>query len=44
MEKNRKENHSFSFDKTGDKYFEYLKEMKNDQSDESEFSASFMTF
>jgi len=44
MEKNRKENHSLSFDQTGDKYFEYLKEMKNDQSDESEFSASFMTF
>jgi hypothetical protein len=42
MEKNRKENRSF--DQTGDKYYEYLREMKKEQSEDSDYSATFMTF
>lgn len=44
MEKNReyKENNMF---KSGDVYFEHLKEMKKEQlEDSSDFNASFMTF
>jgi hypothetical protein len=44
MEKNReyKENNLFQ---SGDVYFEYLKEMKSEQAEESsDYNASFMTF
>ena len=44
MEKNNREYHSNML-QSGDVYFEYLKDMKNDQSDDSsDYSASFMTF
>jgi hypothetical protein len=43
MEKNNREYNSNML-QSGDVYFEYLKEMKSDQSDESDYSASFMTF
>jgi hypothetical protein len=43
MEKNNREYNSSMLQST-DVYFEYLKEMKNDQAEDSDYSASFMTF
>lgn len=45
MEKNNKEYNSSNMFQSGDVYFEYLKEMKREQADDSsDYSASFMTF
>ena len=44
MEKN-KEYRNYNLFQSGDVYFEYLKEMKSEQADDSsDYSASFMTF
>ncbi|HEY5575774.1 MAG TPA: hypothetical protein VIK34_03550 [Clostridiaceae bacterium] len=44
MEKN-KEYRNYNMFQSGDVYFEYLKEMKREQADDSsDYSASFMTF
>jgi len=44
MEKN-KEYRNCNLFQSGDVYFEYLKEMKSDQADDSsDYSVSFMTF
>jgi hypothetical protein len=43
MEKKR-EYRSENVFQTGDVYFEYLKEMKKDNTEDSDYSTSFMTF
>ena len=44
MEKN-KEYRNYNLFQSGDVYFEYLKEMKSEQADDSsDYSTSFMTF
>ena len=45
MEKNNREYRNYNMFQSGDVYFEYLKEMKTDQSDDSsDYSTSFITF
>jgi hypothetical protein len=45
MEKNNKVYRNYNLFQSGDVYFEYLKEMKSEQADDSsDYSTSFMTF
>ena len=45
MEKNNKEYCNYNLYQSGDVYFEYLKEMKSNRTDDSsDYSTSFMTF
>lgn len=43
--KNYAENKKRNFDQAGNEYYQYLKSMKKDESEEvADYSASFMTF